>query len=94
MALSESALSELLVALTDRDRGVDPVRELAEWLARHLIELEAFSAIGAARYARTAECVTERNGHRRRTLTVVGVVTTVIPEGGRGWSAPGIARSG
>ena len=29
MALSESALSELLDALTDRDRGVDLVRELA-----------------------------------------------------------------
>ena len=34
MALDESALSELLVALADRDRGVDLVRELAEWLAR------------------------------------------------------------
>jgi hypothetical protein len=33
MALSESALSELLVALTDRDRGVDLVRELAQYLA-------------------------------------------------------------
>ena len=50
MALSESALSELLVALTDRDRGVDLVRELAEWLAQELIELEATGAIGAARY--------------------------------------------
>ena len=41
MALDESALSELLVALADRDRGVDLVRELAEWLAQRLIEAEA-----------------------------------------------------
>jgi len=40
MALSESALSEPVVALTDRERGVDLVRELAEWLAQELIEVQ------------------------------------------------------
>jgi len=40
MALFESALSELVVALTDRERGVDLVRELAEWLAQELIEVQ------------------------------------------------------
>ena len=47
MALDESALSELLVALRDRDGGVDLVRELAQWLAQELIEAEATEAIGA-----------------------------------------------
>ena len=46
MALSESALSELLVALTDRERGVDLVRELAQYLAQELIEVQATQAIG------------------------------------------------
>ncbi len=45
MALSESALSELLVALTDRERGVDLVRELAQYLAQELIEVQATQAI-------------------------------------------------
>jgi hypothetical protein len=54
MALSESALSELLVALTDRERGVDLVRELAEYLAQELTEVQATQAIGAGR-RRTGE---------------------------------------
>ena len=41
MALDESALSELVVALRTRDGGVDLVRELAQWLAQELIEAEA-----------------------------------------------------
>jgi putative transposase len=69
MALSESALSELLVALTDRERGVDLVRELAQYLAQELIEVQATETIGAARYERSDERVTERNGHRDRVLT-------------------------
>ena len=91
MALSESALSELLVALTDRDRGVDLVRELAEWLAQELIELEATGAIGAARYARSDERVTERNGHRRRTLTTkAGDLDLAIPKLRKGSFFPSI----
>ncbi len=39
MALSEFDLSELVVALSDRDRGVDLARELAEYLAQELIEV-------------------------------------------------------
>ena len=69
MALSESALSELLVALTDRDRGVDLVRELAQCLAQELIEVQATQVIGAGRYERTDGRVTERNGHRPRVLS-------------------------
>ena len=62
MALSESALSELLDALTDRERGVDLVRELAEYLAQELIEVQATQEIGAGRYERSGERVRERLG--------------------------------
>ena len=81
MALSESALSELLVALTDRDRGVDLVRELAQFLAQELIEVQATQEIGAARYERSDGRVTERNGHRPRTLTTkAGDLELAIPK--------------
>ena len=90
MALSESALSELLVALTDRDRGVDLVRELAQWLAQELIEVQATQAIGAGRYERTDERVTERNGHRSRTLmTKAGDLELAIPKLRKGSFFPG-----
>jgi putative transposase len=69
MALCESALSELVVALTDRDRGVDLVRELAQWLAQELIGVQATQVIGAALDERSDGRVTERNGHRHRVLT-------------------------
>ncbi|HWL44587.1 MAG TPA: IS256 family transposase [Ilumatobacter sp.] len=81
MALSESALSELLVALSDRDRGIDLVRELAEYLAQELIEVQATQVIGAGRYERSADRVTERNGHRPRTLTTkAGDLELAIPK--------------
>jgi transposase-like protein len=91
MALSESALSELLVALTDRDRGVDLVRELAQWLAQELIEVQATQEIGAARYERSDGRVTERNGHRPRTLTTkAGDLELAIPKLRKGSFFPSI----
>jgi putative transposase len=80
MALDESALSELLDALRCGD-GVDLVRELAQWALQELIELEAAERIGARRWERTDERVTERNGHRRRTLTTkAGDLSIGIPK--------------
>jgi transposase-like protein len=91
MALSESALSELLDALADRDRGVDLVRELAQWLAQELIELQATQAIGAGRYERSEERVTERNGHRSRKLTTkAGDLELAIPKLRQGSFFPSI----
>lgn len=91
MALSESALSELVVALTDRERGVDLVRELAQYLAQELIEVQASQAIGAGRYERTGERVTERNGHRTRTLTTkAGDLELAIPKLRKGSFFPSI----
>lgn len=91
MTLSESALSELLVALSDRDRGVDLVRELAQYLAQELIEVEAAQRIGAGRYERGDERVTERNGHRQRVLTTkAGDLELAIPKLRKGSFFPSI----
>ncbi len=51
MALSESALSDLLAALTVGE-GTDLVRELAQFLLQELIEVEATAVIGAGRFER------------------------------------------
>lgn len=91
MALSESALSELLVALSNRDRGVDLVRELAEHLAQELIEVQATQEVGAGRYERTDGRVTERNGHRHRVLTTkAGDLELAIPKLRKGSFFPSI----
>jgi transposase-like protein len=80
MALTESALSEVLAALKVGD-GADLVRELAGWALQQLIEVEASTAIGAGRYERSGERVTERNGHRDKTLsTKAGDITVGIPK--------------
>jgi hypothetical protein len=61
MALSQSALSELLDAI--RAGGSEEViREAMALVLQELIELEARQAIGADRYQRTDERTTHRNG--------------------------------
>lgn len=80
MALSQSALSELLEAFRTGD-GVDLIRDSVRVALQELIELEATERIGAAPYERTQDRVTERNGHRRRTLTTTaGDVELRIPK--------------
>jgi len=80
MALSDSALSDLLAALQAGD-GVDLVRELAQWALQELIEAEASTRVGAGRYERSDGRVTERNGHRQRVLsTKAGDLQLGIPK--------------
>lgn len=80
MALSESALSELRAAI-DVGQGGDLIRQLAEWAMQQLIEAQASEQIGAARYERTDERTTERNGHRPRLLsTKAGDLDLKIPK--------------
>jgi putative transposase len=80
MALSQSALSEILDALRAGD-GVDLVRDSVRIALQELIELEATDRIGAAPYERTEDRITERNGHRPRTLTTkAGDVELRIPK--------------
>lgn len=90
MALSESALSELLDAFRAGD-GVDLVRDAVQMVLQELIELEATEVIGAARYERTEGRTTERNGHRRRLLaTLGGDVEVGIPKLRQGSFFPSI----
>ena len=63
MALSESALSELLDAFRAGD-GVDQLRASVRTVLQELIEAEAAEVIGAGRYERTETRVTDRNGSR------------------------------
>ncbi len=80
MALSQSALSELLEAFRAGD-GVDLVRESVRMVMQELIEAEAAEQIGAARYERTQERVTERNGTRPRLVTTqAGDIGLRIPK--------------
>jgi transposase-like protein len=84
MALSQSAVSELLDAFRTGD-GVDLIRESVRMVMQELIEAEATEKIGAARYERTDARVTERNGARDRLLaTQAGDVELRIPKLRRG----------
>ncbi|MDQ2852982.1 MAG: IS256 family transposase, partial [Actinomycetota bacterium] len=90
MALSQSALSELLEAFRAGD-GVDLIRESVRVALQELIELEATQQIGAAPYERTSDRATERNGHRPRMLTTkAGDVDLRIPKLRKGSFFPAI----
>jgi len=80
MALDESAMTELLVALR-AGGGLDVVREALALVLQALIETEATEAIGAGRYERSASRTTHRNGFRSRLLsTKAGDVELRIPK--------------
>ena len=80
MALSQSALSELLDAFRPGD-GVDLIRDSVRMVMQELIEVEASERIGAGRYERTDERVTDRNGTRPRLVaTQAGDIELRIPK--------------
>jgi len=80
MALSQSALSDLLDAMR-AGGSLDVMREALTLVLQELIEAEAAQAIGAARYERTDERTTHRNGSRSRLLsTKAGDVELRIPK--------------
>jgi putative transposase len=80
MALSQSAVSELLEAFRTGD-GVDLIREAVRMVMQELIEAEATERIGATKYERTESRTTERNGARDRLLaTQAGDVELRIPK--------------
>lgn len=90
MALSESALSELLEALRSGD-AVDLIRESVRMVLQELIEVEATGKIGAGRYQRAVTRSTERDGSRPRLLaTQAGDVQLRIPKLRRGSLFPSI----
>ncbi|MGA7688872.1 MAG: IS256 family transposase [Jiangellales bacterium] len=80
MALSQSALNELLDAIRSGE-GDDTLREAMRVVLQELIELEASQTIGAGRYERSEERTTHRNGGRTRLLsTKAGDVELRIPK--------------
>jgi putative transposase len=80
MALSESAVSELLDAFRAGD-GVDLIRDAVTMVLQELIEVEATERIGAGRYERSESRLTDRNGSRSRLLaTQAGDIGLRIPK--------------
>jgi len=80
MALSQSALSELLDAIR-AGGGEDTLRDAMTLVLQELIELEAEQVIGAGRYERSESRTTHRNGSRTRLLsTKAGDVKLHIPK--------------
>src|SRR6188472_1078934 len=90
MALSQSALSELFDAFRTGD-GVDMIRESVRTVLQELVEFEAAGVIGAERYQRTEDRVTERNGTRPKLLaTQAGDIGLRIPKLRKGSFFPSI----
>ena len=90
MALSESAVSELLDAFRAGD-GVDLIRNAVTMVLQELIEVEATETLGAGRYERTDTRVTDRNGSRPRLLaTQAGDIELRIPKLRKGSFFPSI----
>jgi putative transposase len=80
MALDESAMTDLLVALR-AGGGLDVVREALALVLQALIDAEATQQIGAQPYERSASRTTHRNGTRARLLsTKAGDVELRIPK--------------
>ena len=80
MTLVQSDLTELLDAV--RAGGdVDVIRSAVAFVLQALIEAEATEHIGAGRFERSAERVTQRNGTREKTVsTKAGDITVKIPK--------------
>ena len=91
MALSESAVSDLLDAFRAGD-GVDLIRgDVVTMVLQELTEVEATEQIGASRYERTDSRVTGRNGSRPRLLTTqAGDIELRIPKLRKGSFFPSI----
>jgi Transposase, Mutator family len=69
MALSESAVSELLEALR-AGQAVDLIRESVKMVLQELVEAEAIDVVCAARYERTDTRTNEPNGAPGMRLTL------------------------
>jgi putative transposase len=80
VTLTESDLSELLAALQAGEM-TEKIRTSLEWVLQQLIEAEATAVIGAGRFERSDERITQRNGHRPRLVaTPAGDLELAIPK--------------
>jgi transposase-like protein len=90
MALDQSALLDLLAQLKLTD-VTDRVRTATETLYQELIDAEAAAVIGAGKYERSEERMTQRNGSRPRTFsTRTGDLELRIPKLRRGSFFPSL----
>ena len=90
MALSQSALLDLLEALNASD-DVDVIRSAVQVRLQELIEAEANALIDAERHERTESRTVQRNGYRPRTLsTAAGDLELAIPKLLSGSSLPSL----
>lgn len=63
------------------EAAADPLREIVRWTIQELMEAEVSAQIGAGRYERSSERVTQRNGYRGRPWdTRVGTLELQIPK--------------
>jgi len=80
MALDQSALVEIVEALTNADDG-QLMRKTLTAMLQALVDAEATAHIGAEPHERTATRTTQRNGSRDKTVTTgLGDVTVRIPK--------------
>jgi hypothetical protein len=71
MTIHDFALSGLAARLLDTDASLSTsLREILSAAMQELIEAELTATIGAAPGERTAERVTQRNGHRPKLISV------------------------
>jgi putative transposase len=68
MALDQSALIELVEALTGADDG-ELMRKMLTAMLQALVDAEATAHIGAGPHERTESRTTQRNGARDKTVT-------------------------
>ena len=79
-------MAEERMALPDtlrkgEEAAADPLREIVRWTIQELMEAEVSAQIGAGRYERSSERVTQRNGYRGRPWdTRVGTLELQIPK--------------
>jgi putative transposase len=79
MAEERMALSERL--RKGEEPAEDPLREIVRWTIQELMEAEVSAQIGAGRYERSPERVSQRNGYRPRPWdTRVGTLELQIPK--------------
>src|SRR3954464_978183 len=93
--MAEESMPVLDLLRKGEEAREDPLREIVRLTIQELMEAEVSAQIGAGRYERSGERVTQRNGFRRRPWdTRVGTLELQIPKLRQGsyypsWLGPG-----
>lgn len=79
--MAEERMPVLDALRKGEEAAADPLREIVRWTIQELMEAEVSAQIGAGRYERSSERVTQRNGYRGRPWdTRVGTLELQIPK--------------